>query len=124
MKRLINILWLFIASLFCCGLAATPLISDWNLADGLVSGRLFWFHLVMWLGSASLLLGIWTGKGIRISWADAGVLLYGLVVWLHYDMDLNLALEKLLMGAASVITSLVSMKPCWKTSCRRKKNGA
>ena len=105
MKRLVNILWLFIASLFCCGLAATPLISDWNLADGLVSGRLFWFHLVMWLGSASLLLGIWIGKGIRISWADAGVLLYGLVVWLHYDMDSNLAPEKLLMGGQLVV--------CW-----------
>lgn len=30
-------------------------------------------------------------------------------------------MEKILMGVASVITSHVSMKPCWKTRCRRKK---
>ncbi len=105
MKRIIEIGWLFIASLFCCGLAVTPLISDGHLAEGLVSGRVFWFHLVMLLGCIGLLLGIWLGRGIRFSGADVGIICYGLTVWIHYDEAANLAPEKLLMGGQLLV--------CW-----------
>lgn len=78
---------------------------DPALADGLVVGKVCWFHTSMLCLAGCILFGVLTGKKscFRFSWADGALLLLAVVVLVTYDWTLNPEPMKLLFGGQLVM---------------------
>lgn len=89
----------------CCMLLLTPLVVDYSLAERMVMGKVFWFHLAMGLCSVYvLLMAVW-GKIKFPSFTVPDFLLCSFAVWtlLFYDWSLNPKIDKLLFGGQLLI---------------------
>lgn len=89
-----------------CGilLLSTVFMTDTELEDGIVIGKVHWFHQVMiFLSICCFIILIKSRKFITISFSDVLVLLLAIVVVLTYDWQLNPAPEKILFGTQLVI---------------------
>lgn len=86
--------------LFC-----TPFAGNMELANGLVMGKVCWFHNCMPLFAASVLLLLLGNRKWEFSFqlADGFVILMGGIVWLTYKWELNLEPVKLLFGGQWVV---------------------
>lgn len=83
----------------------TVFASDPMLADGLVMGKVCWFHASMLCLAGCMLFGVLTGKKscFTFSWADGALLLLAAVVLVTYDWTLNPEPMKLLFGGQLVM---------------------
>ena len=86
-------------------LTATPLVGDSALANGIVMGKVFWFHLSMALMAIGTIVTIGFGrkKGISFSLPDGLLLLFAGVTLVTYDWQLGPEPEKLLFGGQSIV---------------------
>ena len=86
-------------------LTATPLVGDSALANGIVMGKVFWFHLSMALMAIGTIVTIGFGrkKGISFSLPDGLLLLFAGVTLATYDWQLGPEPEKLLFGGQLIV---------------------
>ncbi|WP_418834041.1 tetratricopeptide repeat protein, partial [Parabacteroides johnsonii] len=86
-------------------LTATPLVGDSALANGIVMGKVFWFHLSMALMAIGTIVTIGFGrkKGISFSLPDGLLLLFAGVTLVTYDWQLGPEPEKLLFGGQLIV---------------------
>lgn len=89
----------------CCMLLLTPLVVDYSLAERMVMGKVFWFHLAMGLCSAYVLLMGVCGKIKFPKFTVPDFLVCAFAVWtlLFYDWFLNPEMDKLLFGGQLLI---------------------
>ena len=89
----------------CCMLLLTPLVVDYSLAERMVMGKVFWFHLAMGLCSAYVLLIAICGKIKFPKFTVPDFLVCAFAVWalLFYDWSLNPEMDKLLFGGQLLI---------------------
>ncbi|MBC8603069.1 O-antigen ligase family protein [Parabacteroides acidifaciens] len=94
-----------LTSVFGAMLLATPLVADSGLANGIVMGKVFWFHFVMLLMAIGTIGTVWLGERISIPFAlpDGLLLLFSGITLLTYDWQLNPEPEKLLFGAQLLV---------------------
>ena len=94
-----------LASVFGAMLTATPLVGDSALANGIVMGKVFWFHLSMALMAIGTIVTIGFGrkKGISFSLPDGLLLLFAGVTLVTYDWQLGPEPEKLLFGGQLIV---------------------
>ena len=99
----INYSLLAISGIF---LLCTVFATDISLVNGLVMGKVYWFHLTMLLLAACCLVAtvlIKKGKTFVPSIADGLVLALTAIVAFTYDWQLNPEPEKMLFGGQLVI---------------------
>ena len=87
-------------------LLCTVFATDTGLANGVVTGKVLWFHLSMlFLATCSLLAAVLTrpGKLFAFSMADGLVLVLTAIVALTYNWQLNPEPEKMLFGGQLVV---------------------
>lgn len=87
-------------------LLCTVFATDPSLANGLVMGKVYWFHLAMlFLAVCSLVAAVLTKqtKEFVFSLADGVVLLLAAIVALTYNWQLNPEPEKMLFGGQLVV---------------------
>ena len=87
-------------------LLCTVFATDTGLANGLVTGKVLWFHLAMLLlATCSLVAAILTKpvKPFVFSVADGLVLVLAVIVALTYNRQLDPELEKMLFGGQLVV---------------------
>ena len=94
-----------LASVFGAMLTATPLVSDSALANGIVMGKVFWFHLSMVLMAIGTIVTIGFGgkKSVSFSLPDGLLLLFAGVTLATYDWQLGPEPEKLLFGGQLIV---------------------
>lgn len=94
-----------LASVFGAMLTATPLVGDSALANGIVMGKVFWFHLSMVLMAIGTIVTIGFGgkKSVSFSLPDGLLLLFAGVTLVTYDWQLGPEPEKLLFGGRTVV---------------------
>ena len=83
----------------------TPLVSDHTLANGIVMGKVFWFHLSMALWAIGSIGTICLRKKRDFSFSlpDGLVLLLAGITLMTYDWQLNPEPEKLLFGGQLIV---------------------
>ena len=70
----------FIELIPCFMVLATVFVVNRELADGLVSGKYFWFYLSMGILAVSSVIAVMkNANSIRVTWHDCLVLLFGLI---------------------------------------------
>ena len=87
-------------------LLCTVFATDISLVNGLVTGKVHWFHLSMlFLATCSLLAAVLTrpAKQFAFSKADGLVLVLAAIVALTYNWQLNPEPEKMLFGGQLVV---------------------
>lgn len=89
-----------LASVFGAMLLATPLVGDSGLANGIVMGKVFWFHLSMSLIAIGTVVTAWFGgrKSIPFALPDGLLLLFAGITLATYDWQLDPEPGKLLFG--------------------------
>lgn len=89
----------------CCMLLLTPLVVDFSLAERLVMGKVFWFHLAMSFFSAYILLMTVCGKikFQQFTAPDFCVCIFAIWTLLFYDWALNPEIDKILFGGQLLI---------------------
>ena len=89
-----------LASVFGAMLLATPLVGDSGLANGIVMGKVFWFHLSMSLMAIGTVVTAWLGgrKSIPFALPDGLLLLFAGITLATYDWQLDPEPGKLLFG--------------------------
>ena len=89
-----------LASVFGAMLLATPLVGDSGLANGIVMGKVFWFHLSMSLMAIGTVVTAWFGgrKSIPFALPDGLLLLFAGITLATYDWQLDPEPGKLLFG--------------------------
>lgn len=94
-----------LASVFGAMLIATPLVGDSGLANGIVMGKVFWFHLSMALMAIGTVVTAWPGgrKSIPFALPDGLLLLFAGITLATYDWQLDPEPEKLLFGGQLVV---------------------
>ena len=94
-----------LASVFGAMLIATPLVGDSALANGIVMGKVFWFHLSMALMAIGTVVTAWLGgrKSIPFALPDGLLLLFAGITLATYDWQLDPEPEKLLFGGQLVV---------------------
>lgn len=94
-----------LASVFGAMLIATPLVGDSGLANGIVMGKVFWFHLSMALMAIGTVVTAWLGgrKSIPFALPDGLLLLFAGITLATYDWQLDPEPEKLLFGGQLVV---------------------
>lgn len=97
--KLLHIFLLSTAGIF---LLCTPFINMTELANGLVTGKMCWFHLAMLFFSVCVFLMMSTQKGTAITstFSDLLVLFFAVIVLITYKWSLNPEPEKLLLQAS------------------------
>ena len=97
-----------LASVFGAMLIATPLVGDSALANGIVMGKVFWFHLSMALMAIGTVVTAWLGgrKSIPFALPDGLLLLFAGITLATYDWQLDPEPEKLLFGGQLVVFSV------------------
>ena len=100
--KLLHIFLLSTAGIF---LLCTPFINMTELANGLVTGKMCWFHLAMLFFSVCVFLMMSTQKGTAITstFSDLLVLFFAVIVLITYKWSLNPEPEKLLFAGQLVI---------------------
>ena len=80
-----------LASVFGAMLIATPLVGDSALANGIVMGKVFWFHLSMALMAIGTVVTAWLGgrKSIPFALPDGLLLLFAGITLATYDCHLD-----------------------------------
>lgn len=80
-----------LASVFVAMLIATPLVGDSGLANGIVMGKVFWFHLSMALMAIGTVVTAWPGgrKSIPFALPDGLLLLFAGITLATYDWLLD-----------------------------------
>ena len=80
-----------LASVFGAMLIATPLVGDSALANGIVMGKVFWFHLSMALMAIGTVVTAWPGgrKSIPVALPDGLLLLFAGITLATYDWQLD-----------------------------------
>lgn len=99
----ISLLLLAMSGIF---LLCTVFAVDFSLANGLVTGKVHWFHLAMlFLAICSLVAVVLTGatKRFAFSVSDGLLLLFTSIVALTYDWQLNPEPEKMLFAGQLVV---------------------
>ena len=91
-----------LASVFGAMLIATPLVGDSALANGIVMGKVFWFHLSMALMAIGT-IGFGRKKRISFSLPDGLLLLFAGITLATYDWQLGPEPGKLLFGGQLII---------------------
>ncbi len=93
-----------LASVFGAMLIATPFVGDSALANGIVTGKVFWFHLSMALMAIGTVVTAWPGgrKSIPFALPDGLLLLFAGITLATYDWQLDPEPEKLLFGGQLV----------------------
>lgn len=102
-KQYISYSLLIISGIF---LLCTVFATDTTLVNGLVTGKVNWFHLVMlFLSVCSLVAAVLTRptKQFAFSMADGLVLVLAVIVTLTYNWQLNPEPEKMLFGGQLVV---------------------
>lgn len=91
-----------LASVFGAMLIATPLVGDSALANGIVTGKVFWFHLSMALMAIGTVVTAWPGgrKSIPFALPDGLLLLFAGITLATYDRQLDPEPEKLLSAGS------------------------
>lgn len=91
-----------LASVFGAMLIATPLVGDSALANGIVMGKVFWFHLSMALMAIGTVVTAWPGgrKSIPFALPDGLLLLFAGITLATYDRQLDPEPEKLLSAGS------------------------
>lgn len=91
-----------LASVFGAMLIATPLVGDSALANGIVMGKVFWFHLSMALMAIGTVVTAWLGgrKSIPFALPDGLLLLFAGITLATYDRQLDPEPEKLLSAGS------------------------
>lgn len=91
-----------LASVFGAMLIATPLVGDSALANGIVTGKVFWFHLSMALMAIGTVVTAWLGgrKSIPFALPDGLLLLFAGITLATYDRQLDPEPEKLLSAGS------------------------
>ena len=94
-----------LASVFGAMLLATPLVGDSGLANGIVMGKVFWFHLSMALMAIGTVVTVWFGrrKSIPFALPDGLLFLFAGITLATYDWQLDPEPEKLLFGGQLVV---------------------
>ena len=94
-----------LASVFGAMLLATPLVGDSGLANGIVMGKVFWFHLSMALMAIGTVVTAWFGgrKSIPFALPDGLLLLFAGITLATYDRQLDPEPAKLLFGGQLVV---------------------
>ena len=94
-----------LASVFGAMLIATPFVGDSALANGIVTGKVFWFHLSMALMAIGTVVTAWPGgrKSIPFALPDGLLLLFAGITLATYDWQLDPEPEKLLFGGQLVV---------------------
>lgn len=89
-----------LASVFGAMLLATPLVGDSGLTNGIVMGKVFWFHLSMSLMAIGTVVTAWFGgrKSIPFALPDGLLLLFAGITLATYDWQLDPEPGKLLFG--------------------------
>ena len=79
-----------LASVFGAMLIATPLVGDSALANGIVTGKVFWFHLSMALMAIGTVVTAWLGgrKSIPFALPDGLLLLFAGITLATYDRQI------------------------------------
>ena len=100
--KLLHIFLLSTAGIF---LLCTPFINMTELANGLVTGKMCWFHLAMLFFSVCVFLMMSTQKGTAITstFSDLLVLFFAVIVLITYKWSLNPEPEKFLFAGQLVI---------------------
>lgn len=80
-----------LASVFGAMLIATPFVGDSALANGIVTGKVFWFHLSMALMAIGTVVTAWPGgrKSIPFALPDGLLLLFAGITLATYDWQLD-----------------------------------
>ena len=90
-----------------CGamLLCTPLVADGGLANGLVIGKVFWFHLVMLLMAVCTIGTAWmkSKKELSFSLPDGLLIVFAGITLATYDWQLNPEPEKLFFGGQLLV---------------------
>lgn len=91
-----------LASVFGAMLIATPFVGDSALANGIVTGKVFWFHLSMALMAIGTVVTAWPGgrKSIPFALPDGLLLLFAGITLATYDRQLDPEPEKLLSAGS------------------------
>ena len=95
-------LFIFCAILLLC----TVFMTDSNLEDGFVMGKVHWFHqAVLFLSVCSLIITILTkpAKLFTFSMSDILVLAWAVIIALTYNWQLNSEPEKILFGGQLIV---------------------
>ena len=92
--------FLFLSGLAGIGIICTPFASGNGLADGLVMGKVFWFHLAMAFFSLIILISLFdrNTRLFKFSWPDFLLLLFAVIIVATYDWDTDPAPDKLFLG--------------------------
>ena len=100
-----------LASVFGAMLIATPFVGDSALANGIVTGKVFWFHLSMALMAIGTVVTAWPGgrKSIPFALPDGLLLLFAGITLATYDWQLDPEPEKLLFGGQLVVLVSVAL---------------
>lgn len=90
-----------------CGamLLCTPLVADGGLANGLVMGKVFWFHLVMLFMAVCTIGTVWikSKKALSFSLLDGLLIVFAGITLATYDWQLNPEPEKLFFGGQLLV---------------------
>lgn len=85
-------------------LLATPFVSDSGMANGIVGGKVFWFHLAMLLTAAGMAAtACLFRKRFPFAWTDGMLLLFAGITLFTYDWRLDPEPEQLLFGGQLVV---------------------
>ena len=95
-------------ALFCCMglLLCTVFAMNPYIEDGLLMGKVFWFHAAVFLLAIfNLIFAVWMkwNKGLTFNWADGLILLFALLTLLTYRWSFNPDPERLLFIGQCVI---------------------
>ena len=93
-------LTLLLGYLSCIFLLCTPFATNSGLANGLVMGKVFWFHLSMLLFSCCIILSTFNRKYdlFKLSLPDLLWVAFAGITFATYDWELNPEPEKLFFG--------------------------
>ena len=94
-----------LASVFGAMLLATPLVGDSGLANGIVTGKMFWFQLSMVVMAIGTAATGWLGgrKSISLALPDGLLFLFAGITLATYDWQLDPEPGKLLFGGQLVV---------------------
>ena len=101
----LKLLHIFLLSTAGTFLLCTPFINTVELANGLVTGKMCWFHLAMLFFSVCVFFVMLTKKGtvIAFTFSDPLVLFFAGGVLITYKWNLNPEPEKLIFAGQLVI---------------------
>ena len=101
----LKLLLIFLLSTTGIFLLCTPFINTVELANGLVTGKMCWFHLAMLFFSVCVFFVMLTKRGtaITFTFSDLLVLFFAVIVLITYKWSLNPEPEKLIFAGQLVI---------------------